>query len=100
MAQVASTGRATGDPWFKVLIDDLKRTSQEFRAWWPRHEIKGRQSGRKELIPSEVGRLVLEHTTFQVSENPDLKVVVYLAPSEANTPEKLRQLMRCKKATV
>jgi transcriptional regulator with XRE-family HTH domain len=95
-----SSGCATGDPWFRVLIEDLKRTSQEFRAWWPRHEIKGRQSGRKELVRSDVGHLVLEHTTFQVSENPVLKVVVYLASSEANTLEKLRQLMRCKEATV
>jgi transcriptional regulator with XRE-family HTH domain len=89
-----SSGRTPGDPWFTILIEDLKQASREFRLWWPRHEVKGRQDGCKELIHPLVGHLVLEHTTFQMSEAPDLKVVVYLASPESNTAEKIHRLLR------
>jgi transcriptional regulator with XRE-family HTH domain len=88
-----SSGRAPGDPWFTALIEALKQASREFRMWWPRHEVKGRQDGRKELIHPLVGHVVLEHTTFQVSEAPDLQVVVYLASPELDTAEKIHCLL-------
>ena len=89
----ASSGRAPGDARFTMLIEELKRASREFRLWWPRHEVRGRQDGRKELNHPLVGHLVLEHTTFQVSEAPDMQVVVYLAAPEMDTAEKIHRLL-------
>ena len=88
-----SSGRTPGDPWFTILIEALKQASPEFRLWWPRHEVRGRQDGYKELIHPEVGHLALEYTTFQVSEAPNLQVSVYLASPSSDTAEKIQDLL-------
>jgi hypothetical protein len=88
-----SCGQWPGDPRFADLIERLKQSSPEFRLWWPRHEIRGRQDGCKELMHPRVGRLLLEHTTFQINEAPDLKVVVYLAAPQTDTAAKIQRLL-------
>ncbi len=88
-----SCGQWPNDPRFADLIEQLEQNSPEFRLWWPRHEIRGRQDGCKELIHPRVGRLLLEHTTFQLSEAPDLKVVVYLAAPQTDTAAKIQRLL-------
>ena len=40
-----------------------------------------------------VGRLVFEHVTLLVPENPDLKLMIYNPLPECDTPNKLAQLM-------
>jgi len=88
-----SCGNAPGDPWFTALIDELNKSSREFRQWWPRHEVKRRLDGRKELFHPQVGHLALEHTTFHPSETPDLRITIYFATSEYNTSEKIQRLL-------
>ncbi len=88
----ADSARYVGDPWFAELIDDLQRVSPEFRAWWPRHDVLGMPDGRKVLNHPTAGRLALEHTTFQVPDAPDLKLVVY-TPLEADTATRLARLL-------
>ncbi len=89
----ADSARHVGDPWFTELIDDLHRASPEFRAWWPRHDVWGNPDGRKELEHPCSGRLVLEHTTLQVPDAPDLKVIMYTPLPEADTAVKLAGLV-------
>lgn len=88
----ADSARYVGDPWFAKLIDDLHGVSPEFRAWWPRHDVLGTPDGRKVLNHPTAGRLALEHTTFQVPDAPDLKLVVY-TPLEADTATRLARLL-------
>lgn len=90
----ASSSSYVDDPWFGELILELKQISPEFARWWPRHDVQGRLDGRKELIHPLVGSLVLEHTTFQVHETPEVKVVVYLSLPASETASKLEQLLR------
>jgi len=88
----ASTERYVGETWFKALVADLGQTSPEFRAWWPRHDIQAAHAGPKELNHPLVGRLVLQSSTFQAVDAPDLRMVIYTPLPEANTAEKLAQL--------
>ena len=88
----ANAGMRVGDRWFKELIDLLKQGSPEFRQWWPRHEILGMPEGRKVVNHPRVGRLVLEHTTFRVSNAPHLQLVLQLAVEE-ETEEKVLRLL-------
>lgn len=67
--------------------------SPEFRQWWPHHEILGTPEGRKELNHPLVGRLVFEHTTFVVSDTPNLQLVLYIPLPEAETAHKLQRLL-------
>ena len=40
----------------------------------------------------EVGLLLFEHTTFQLHDDPDLKIVVFVPLPGSDSPEKLRYL--------
>ena len=94
LAQFRSTcGRYPGDAQLTELIHDLMLASPEFRAWWPDHEIRGGQEGRKTLNLPQVGYLMFERLTFQVFDTPDLKVTVYTPLEEADTPRKVEQLL-------
>jgi len=89
----ASTERYVGEPWLKALVAELELASPEFREWWPHHAVQATHAGSKELNHPLVGRLVLQPTTFQVADAPDLRMVVYTPVAEANTASKLAQLL-------
>jgi transcriptional regulator with XRE-family HTH domain len=89
----SSCGRYLGDTQLTELIHDLMLRSPEFRAWWPDHEVRSGQEGRKTLNHPQVGHLQFERLTFQVFDRPDLKVTVYTSLEEADTPRKLEQLL-------
>ncbi len=88
----ASTDRYIQEPWFKDLVAELQQTSQEFREWWPQHDIQSAYAGLKELNHPLVGLLVLQTTTFQVVDAPDLRMLIFTT-AEAETARKLTQLL-------
>jgi transcriptional regulator with XRE-family HTH domain len=73
----ADSARYAKEEWLKRLIADLQRVSPEFRAWWPRHDVRGRSDALKEIEHPLVGCLMFEHTTLQVPTQPELKIMVY-----------------------
>lgn len=89
----ASAERYIGESWLKELVAELELASPEFRAWWPQHAIQTTHTGKKELNHPLVGRLVLQPTTFQVTDAPDLRMVIYTPLTEANTAQKMAQLV-------
>ncbi|QWU16969.1 Helix-turn-helix domain-containing protein [Paenibacillus sophorae] len=88
----ASYGRFIDDPWWSEMIDKLSKESEEFREWWPRHDVLDTPEGRKVLHHPRAGELILGHLSFQVSDSPDLLVTVHM-PETEETLEKLRSLM-------
>jgi transcriptional regulator with XRE-family HTH domain len=88
----ASTQRSIGEAWFTELVRELKQASPAFREWWPRHEVQGVQTEHKRLNHSSVGRLVLQATTFQVADHPDVQMVVYTPVGGTETAAKLATL--------
>ena len=92
LAQVrGSHSQYHDDAQLNTLVKELQQRSPEFACWWARHEVRGRQDGRKELLHPQVGSLVFEHSTFQIDGSPGLKMVVYL-PACEETASKLEQL--------
>jgi hypothetical protein len=89
----ADSAHYADEAWFKRLIADLQRVSPEFRAWWPRHDVRGRAEARKDIEHPLVGKLMFEHTTLQVPTKPELKIMIYTPLPETDTLEKLQQLM-------
>ena len=89
----AENAHYTDEEWFKRLIADLQRISPEFRAWWPRHDVRGSSDTRKDIEHPLVGRLMFEHTILQVPTQPELKIMIYTPLPETDTLEKLQQLM-------
>ncbi len=90
----ADSARHAGDPEFERLIGVLMRTSQEFRAWWPRHEVLRQPSSHKRIRHPVAGRMVFEVSSFAVLDQGDMKLVVYTPLAEDRTIEKLDELLR------
>ena len=89
----SSCARYSEDPQLTALIHDLQLGSPEFRAWWPDHEVRSGQEGRKTLNHPQAGYLSFERLTFQVFDTPDLKVTVYSPRDETDTPRKVEHLL-------
>lgn len=87
----ASSDRYVKEPWFKALVTELQQTSPEFREWWAQHDIQATYAAPKELNHSIVGLLLLQTSTFQVVDAPDLQMVIFTA-AEAETARKLIRL--------
>jgi len=87
----AGYGRYIDEPWWSELIDKLTKESEEFREWWPRHDVLDTPEGRKVLYHPQLGELVLGHLSFQVSDAPDLIVTVHM-PETEETLKKLWKL--------
>lgn len=88
-----SCARHPDDAQLAALVRDLQERSPEFRAWWPDHEVRGGQEGRKLIDHPDAGYMAFERLTFQVFDTPDLKVTVYTPLGEHHTPRKLAQLI-------
>lgn len=89
----ASAGTRINSPWFQELIEELRTHSPEFRYWWARHDVLDTEEGRKEMQHPQVGPLAFEHTTFVVSTEPALHMVLYTPLPEYDTGRKLVQLL-------
>jgi hypothetical protein len=75
------------------LIADLQHVSPEFRAWWPRYDVRGINDALKEIEHPLMGRLMFEHTALQVPTQPELKIMIFTPLPETDTQAKLQQLM-------
>lgn len=90
----ADSARFAGDADFERLIASLKQASAEFRAWWPKHEVLSPLSGHKRIRHPIAGSMVFEYSSFNVTGQADLKLIVYTPLAEARTVEKLEALLR------
>lgn len=85
----ADCARYPQDARLNEMIEKLKQENELFRLWWPRCEVKTVTDCHKLLNDPRVGELEFEHVNLQVSECPDLKLMIYTALPD--TAEKLKQ---------
>ncbi|MBB3214200.1 transcriptional regulator with XRE-family HTH domain [Herbaspirillum sp. Sphag1AN] len=90
----ADSARYVGDPDFERLITTLMEASIEFREWWPRHDVLRPFTGHKRIKHPKSGRMTFEYTTLAVSDQPDMKLIVYTPIDEEKTALKLEGLLR------
>jgi transcriptional regulator with XRE-family HTH domain len=90
----ADYGANTGDTRYEAIIERLLETSAEFREWWPRHDVRGREKMHKIYEHPLVGTLTMEQNTFQMSEAPELRMVVVIPVPNTPTLERLQALIR------
>jgi transcriptional regulator with XRE-family HTH domain len=89
----ADYGRHAGDAHFVQLVERLKSVSPEFAEWWPRHDILPITEGRNEYDHPVAGGMIVEHTTFSVSDNPEVRLVVFLAAAGSNSIAKMQKVV-------
>jgi hypothetical protein len=87
----ADYGRYAGDSHFVQLVDRLNTVSPEFAQWWPRHDVLQMSEGCAQYNHPLVGRMVVDHMTFSVLDNPELRVVAWLP--QASSMKKMRKVI-------
>jgi hypothetical protein len=89
----ADSAQYAGDPDFERLISTLKRISPEFRALWPRQDVLRSLSSHKRIKHPLAGRMTFEYTSFAVTAQADMKLIVYTPLDRDQTVEKLDSLL-------
>ncbi|WP_079912377.1 helix-turn-helix transcriptional regulator [Paenibacillus sp. 32352] len=84
-------GNFVGDPWWSGLIEELNRTSAEFRAWWPQHDVLSGPEGLKVNHHPAAGRLVFDQISFLSTTSPHLTVTINMPLDD--TPDKMKKLL-------
>jgi transcriptional regulator with XRE-family HTH domain len=88
----AVAAKYPNDPAFLELIDDLRTHSPEFRTLWAEHDVLGSAEGVKRFVHPDIGELILDHTTFELPGDGDIRVVVLTAAPGSESERKLRLL--------
>jgi transcriptional regulator with XRE-family HTH domain len=88
----ADAGRELGGPDYQELISELIAASPDFATLWARQDVRGRPEGLKRMQHPELGRIDLEFTTYQVGEQPSLKLILYSPPRGSAAEAKLRAI--------
>jgi transcriptional regulator with XRE-family HTH domain len=86
-------GRHAGDAHFVQLVERLNSVNPDFAEWWPRHDIRPITEGRYDYDHPLVGRMIVENTMFSVVDNPELRLVVFLAAAASNSIAKMQKLV-------
>lgn len=89
----AEAGRDLGDPDYQQLITELLEGSPEFAAIWPRQDVRGRQEALKRFQLPVIGRFDLDFTSFQVAEQPSLRLSLYTPADDGRSEKALRDLV-------
>ncbi|MCW6512734.1 helix-turn-helix transcriptional regulator [Lichenifustis flavocetrariae] len=67
-----------GDPAFTGLVRNLRERTPEFAGWWDAHEVgSSAGTGEKVLFHPGAGPLRYEYATFQVNDDPALRLTMY-----------------------
>jgi transcriptional regulator with XRE-family HTH domain len=73
------------------LVDELCRSSPEFKAMWRDNDVRTHGEVVKQIRHAVLGPLAFEYSAFAVDGRPDLCMVVY-NPTTTNDAEKIRSL--------
>jgi transcriptional regulator with XRE-family HTH domain len=68
-----------GDPAFIDLLARVRHGCPEFPTWWEAHDVGGISTGEKVLRHPKKGLLRFEYASFQATDDPALKLVIYTA---------------------
>jgi hypothetical protein len=80
------------DPAFIDLIENLRMHSAEFRTLWAQHDVLGSTEGLKRYLHPRLGELILDHTSFDLPGDGDMRMIVLTAARGSESERKLHLL--------
>jgi hypothetical protein len=84
------SGPYLAEPWMSAFIERLREVSEEFRQWWPLHEVRQQREMPIAFIHPELGELVLQPVTLVFAPERHLSLRVLLAQPETEAMRKLQ----------
>ncbi len=90
----ADCAQHIGDPDFEAMVARLTRVSPEFASWWPQYDVAHRLAGTKRLNHPTVGRMHFAFSMLEVGDRPGMKLFVFTAVDEEDTPRKMSRLLK------
>jgi transcriptional regulator with XRE-family HTH domain len=87
-----AAGRHPDDPALAELIGELSMKSEEFRRWWPRHDVQEKTHGAKRFMHPIVGPLTLAYESLALTGDGDQTLIVYTAEPGSDSETALRLL--------
>jgi len=88
----ADAGRHPDDPKLSELIGGLSIHSEEFRTWWPRHDVQRRTTGTKGYHHPVVGNLTVRYQALNPGGDEDQTLIVYTTDPGSASDTALRLL--------
>jgi transcriptional regulator with XRE-family HTH domain len=95
----ADAARAGATSEVAELVDELCRSSAEFKRIWEENEVIARGEGTKRLRHPDLGDIELEYSGFAIDGRPDLNMVVY-NPVDPAVAERIRRLVAQRSGSV
>ncbi|MBB3308779.1 transcriptional regulator with XRE-family HTH domain [Rhizobium sp. BK196] len=89
----ADAARAGATSEISDLVEELCRTSAEFKRIWEENEVIAHGEGTKRLKHPVLGDIELEYSGFAIDGRPDLNMVVY-NPVDPDLAERIRLMVR------
>lgn len=89
----AEAGGDLSDPDYQELVAELLDSSPDFTVVWARQEVRGRQEALKRFQLGDLGRFDLEFTSFQVAEQPSLRLSLYTPALDGRSERTLREIV-------
>jgi hypothetical protein len=89
----AVAAKYPNDPAFAALIEDLRTSSPEFCQLWAEHDVLGSADGLKHYIHPDLGELILDHTSFDLPGDGDMRMIVMNAAPGSESEQKLQLLV-------
>ncbi len=86
----AASSEHLDDPNLRDLVTALRRDSEKFGQFWDQHGVLGRQGGERTFNHPRDGFLRYEQVTFEVANQPDLKMTVLISLADENNSKRDR----------
>jgi transcriptional regulator with XRE-family HTH domain len=87
--------QAGQDPHNRALSDlvgELSTQSEEFRTRWAAHNVRQHFTGTKRVRHPAVGEIELNYEVFDISTDPDLRLVVYTTQPSSTSEDAVKLL--------
>jgi transcriptional regulator with XRE-family HTH domain len=89
----AEAGPRLAEARFARLVERLLEVSEHFRVNWANHDIQGFTSRERIYHHPTLGDFHLELHRMALSDQPDLRLIIYTPVPGTDTPERLRRLL-------
>lgn len=73
----ATMAKHIDDLWYTGFIQDIKNKNDKFASWWSLYDVSSMSDVVKELTHPSSGKLSFEFVSFDVSDNQNLKLLIY-----------------------